>query len=121
MKRDAATTERLLGVISKLEAQTRTGELHWEKQAGSAHRYTKVKNNLVILGPAAPLADSDVPRYLFITPFDSPDHIEVNSNDEELGPAVLSLARAVEEACQNEPAVDPFAVTQQLLERLESM
>src|ERR1700754_654905 len=109
MKRDAAMTERLRGVIARLESQTRSDDLHWEKQAGSAHRYTQVKNNLVILGPAAPL-DSDVPRYLFITPFDSPDHVEVNSNDDELGPAVLSLAEAVEEACQGKPAVDPFAV-----------
>ena len=121
MKRDAAMTERLRGVISKLETQTRNGELHWEKQAGSAHRYTQVKNNLVILGPAIPLVDADVPRYLFITPFDSPNHIEINSNDAELGPAVLSLAKAVEEVSKNEPAVDPFAVTEDLLERLESM
>jgi hypothetical protein len=45
----------------------------------------------------------------------------VNSNDDELGPAVLSLAKTVEEACQGKPAVDPFAVTDSLLERLESM
>ena len=119
MKRDAAITERLRGVIARLESQTRNGNLCWERQAGSAHRYTQIKNHLVILGPAAPL-DSDVPRYLFITPFDSPDHFEVNSNDDELGPAVLSLARAVEEACKGRPAVDPFAVTENLLERLES-
>ena len=119
MKRDAAITERLRGVIARLESQTRNGELCWERQAGSAHRYTQIKNHLVILGPAAPL-DSDVPRYLFITPFDSPDHFEVNSNDDDLGPAVLSLARAVEEACKGRPAVDPFAVTENLLERLES-
>jgi hypothetical protein len=120
MKRDAAMTERLRGVIARLDAQTRKGQLCWEKQAGSAHRYTQIKNHLVILGPAAPL-DSDVPRYLFITPFDSPDHFEVSSNDDELGPAVLSLAKAVEEACKDRPAVDPFAVTDSLLERLESM
>jgi hypothetical protein len=120
MKRDAAMTERLRGVIARLESQTRNGDVHWEKQAGSAHRYTQVKNHLVILGPAAPL-DSDVPRYLCITPFDSPDHIEVNSNDDDLGPAVLSLSQAVEEACQGKPAVDPFAVTDSLLERLESI
>lgn len=119
--RDAATTERLRGVISRLESETNNGSLHWEKQAGSAHRYTQVKNNLVILGPAAPLADSTAPRYLFITPFDSPSHIEVNSDDPELGPAVLSLATAVEEVCTGKPSVDPFAVTEQLLERLESM
>lgn len=121
MKRDAATTERLRGVISKLESQTKDGTIHWEKQSGSAHRYAQVNNNLVILGPATPLSDSSVPRYLFITPFDSPDHIEVNSNDEELGPAVLSLAQVVESNCKGKPAVDPFAVTEQLLERLESM
>jgi len=119
MKRDAAITERLRGVIARLESQTRNGNLCWERQAGSAHRYTQIKNHLVILGPAAPL-DSDVPRYLFITPFDSPDHFEVNSNDDDLGPAVLSLARAVEEACKGRPAVDPFAITENLLERLES-
>jgi hypothetical protein len=119
MKRDAAITERLRGVIARLESQTRNGNLCWERQAGSAHRYTQIKNHLVILGPAAPL-DSDLPRYLFITPFDSPDHFEVNSNDDDLGPAVLSLARAVEEACKGRPAVDPFAVTENLLERLES-
>ena len=119
MKRDAAITERLRGVIARLESRTRNGNLCWERQAGSAHRYTQIKNHLVILGPAAPL-DSDVPRYLFITPFDSPDHFEVNSNDDDLGPAVLSLARAVEEACKGRPAVDPFAVTENLLERLES-
>ena len=121
MERDAATTERLRGVISKLESQTKSGTLHWEKQAGSAHRYAQMNNHLIILGPATPLADSDVPRYLFITPFDSPNHLEVNSNDAELGPAVLSLAKEVEEASRNKPAVDPFAVTDQLLERLESM
>jgi hypothetical protein len=120
MKRDAATTERLRGVIARLEAQTRNGEVRWEKQAGSAHRYTQIKNHLVILGPAAPL-DAGVPRYLFITPFDSPDHIEVNSNDDELGREVLSLTNAVEETCKGKPAVDPFAVTENLLERLESM
>ena len=119
MKRDAAITERLRGVIARLESQTRNGDLCWERQAGSAHRYTQIKNHLVILGPAAPL-DSDVPRYLFITPFDSPDHFEVNSNDDDLGPAVLSLAGAVEQACKGRPAVDPFAITENLLERLES-
>ena len=119
MKRDAARTERLRGVIARLQSLTNEGKVHWEKQSGSAHRYANVNNNLVILGPAT--SDPDVPRYLFITPFDSPDHIEVNSNDAELGPAVLSLANAVEAACVGKPAVDPFAVTEQLLERLESM
>ncbi|HSQ18849.1 MAG TPA: hypothetical protein VLR92_00610 [Blastocatellia bacterium] len=121
MKRDAGTTERLRGVISKLESLTENGELHWEKQAGSAHRYARWTNNLVILGPAAPLSDTHVPRYLFITPFDAPDYIEINSDDPELGSAVMALAKEVEAASKNSPATDPFAITEQLLERLESM
>ena len=121
MVRNSATTERLRNLISKIEATTNSGELHWERQAGSAHRYARLNNNLLILGPAAPLSDSGVPRYLFITPFDSPDCIEVNSDDEELGADVMKLVKTVEDRSQNEPAIDPFAVTDQLLERLESM
>ncbi len=121
MVRNSATTERLRNLISKIEAATKSGELHWERQAGSAHRYARLNNNLLILGPSAPVSDSGVPRYLFITPFDSPDCIEVNSDDEELGADVMKLVKTVEDRSQNEPATDPFAVTDQLLERLESM
>jgi hypothetical protein len=94
--------------------------VHWEKQVGSAHRYARWNNNLVILGPSTPLSDTSVPRYLFITPFDSPDCIEINSDDADLGAAVMKLAQEVETISKNEPATDPFAVTVQLLERLES-
>ena len=121
MKRDEGTTERLRGVISRLESLTGSGDLHWEKQAGSAHRYARWTNHLVILGPATPLSDTHTPRYLFITPFDAPDYIEINSADPELGSAVLDLAKKVEAASKNKPATDPFAITEQLLERLESM
>ena len=121
MSRDAATTERLRGVISKLESLTESGGLHWEKQAGSAHRYASWNGNLVILGPASPQSETEVPRYLFITPFDSPKHIEINSDDSELGSAVIKLTKTVEGQCQGKPSTDPFAVTEQLLERLESM
>jgi len=119
MESDVARTERLRNVISKLESMTRDGEVHWEKQAGSAHRYAQLRNNLFILGPAT--TDTDVPRYLFITPFDSPDHVEINSDDPELGSAVMALSREVEKSSAGKPAIDPFAVTEQLLERLESM
>jgi len=120
MPRDSATTSRLRNLISKLESLTEKGELRWEKQTGSAHRYARMNNHLVILGPATPLSDPRVPRYLFVTPFDSPDCIEINSDDAELGPAVMKLVAEVETASKNEPATDPFAVTDQLLERLES-
>lgn len=119
MARNPATTEKLRNLIAKIESSTESGELHWERQAGSAHRYARLNNNLLILGPAT--KDSGVPRYLFITPFDSPDHIEINSDDTELGAAVTKLVSAVDERCSHEPPVDPFAVTEQMLERLESM
>ena len=121
MKRDPATTDRLRNLISKIESLTENGQLHWERQAGSAHRYARWNNNLLILGPASPASDTSVPRYLFVTPFDSSDCIEVNSDDAELGDAVKKLVKNVEAASANEPATDPFAVTDQLLERLESM
>src|SRR6266581_4253719 len=111
MNRDAATTDRLRTLITKLESLTENGQLHWERQAGSAHRYARWNNNLLILGPASPTTDSSVPRYLFITPFDSPDCIEANSDDAELGAAVRKLVKNVEAASANEPATDPFAVT----------
>ena len=120
MGRDAATTVRLRNLISRIESQTKSGGLHWERQVGSAHRYARWNNHLAILGPAAPLSDRSAPRYLFITPFDSPDCIEINSDDAELGADVIRLAREVETVSRNEPATDPFAITDQLLERLES-
>ena len=120
MTREPATTERLRQLIIKIEAQTTSGQLHWERQAGSAHRYARLNNNLLILGPAAPLSQKDIPRYLFITPFDSPDCIEVNSDDKELGAAVMALVQTVEGASEHEPATDPFAITEQLLERIET-
>lgn len=120
MGRDAATTDRLRSLIAKLHSLTAGGGLHWEKQVGSAHRYARWNNNLVILGPTTPLSDESVPRYLFITPFDSPNCIEINSDDAELGPPVMELAQEVETASKDEPPTDPFAVTDQLLERLES-
>src|SRR5213078_4961711 len=116
MDRDAATTDRLRNLISRIESLTEKGELHWERQVGSAHRFARWNNNLLILGPAAPLSETSVPRYLMITPFDSPDCIEINSDDAELGAAVMELVKTVEDRSQNEPATDPFAVTDQLLE-----
>ena len=121
MVRNPATSERLRNFISRIESATASGELHWERQAGSAHRYARLNNNLLILGPASSLKDADIPRYLFITPFDSPDCVEINSADAELGGAVMNLVRLVEERSKSQPATDPFAITDQLLERLESM
>lgn len=120
MSPNPATTERLRALLAQITALTTTNELHWERQVNSAHRYARWNNNLLILGPDAPLDDHDVPRYLFITPFDSPDCIEANSNDEELGAAVMALVRAVEAQTKTAPPTDPFAVTEELLDRLSS-
>lgn len=116
MARDEATTDRLTKLISKLMSLTKTGGLHWERQLGSAHRYARWNNNLLILGPALPLGDK-APRYLFITPFDSPACVEVNSQDEQLGEQVLALVTAVEAASKDEPATDPFGLSEEVLSR----
>jgi hypothetical protein len=118
MTPDPATTERLRALLAQLAVLTITKALHWERQVNSAHRYARWNNNLLILGPNTPLKDSDVPRYLFITPFDSPDCIEVNTNDKELGAAVMALVKAVEAQTRTEAPQDPFAVTEELLDRL---
>ncbi len=120
MVADTEKFERLAKLLSKLQELTRSGELHWERQAGSAHRYARWNNNLLILGPADSGINTDRPRYLFITPFNSPACIEVNSNDERLGPEVASLSSLVEEASSHEPATDPFALSGDILDRLES-
>jgi hypothetical protein len=117
MERDHATTERLQTLIARISSLTESGELQWERQQGSAHRYARWNNNLLILGPAD-IEDSRVPRYLFITPFDSPDCIEANSDDPTVGPAILTLFDAVDAATKNQPAVDPFAVNSEILNRL---
>src|ERR1043166_8768834 len=103
MDRDAATTDRLRNLISRIESLTEKGELHWDRQVGSAHRCARWNDNLLILGPAAPLSEPSVPRYLMITPFDSPDCIEINSDDAELGAAVMKLVRTVDQRGKNEP------------------
>jgi len=120
MGRDPATTDRLRTLMKKIESLTESGDLHWERQIGSAHRYARWNNNLLILGPAAPLSDQTVPRYLFITPFDSPQCLEINSDDTELGSAVMTLAQKVETASKKGPPTDPFAISGDLLERLTS-
>ena len=118
MVRDAAVTDRLRKLVAKVTSLTREGGLHWERQVGSAHRYARWNNNLLILGPDSPLSDTSVSRYLFITPFDSPSCIEISSNDEQLGQEVLDLVTAVESSTKGEPPTDPFAVADDFLTAL---
>lgn len=118
MARDSATTERLRALVRQIKEHTTDGTIHWERQMNSAHRYARWNNNLLILGPDAPLDDESTPRYLFITPFDSPDCIEIGSDDTELGAEVFALVREVETATAEEQPTDPFAVTGDLLNRL---
>jgi hypothetical protein len=120
MARDPAATNRLATLLAQLVSLTKSGELHWERQVGSAHRYARWKNNLLILGPADPSSDTTLPRYLFITPFDSPACVEVNSSDGDLGSSVMDLVATVEQMSRNEPPTDPFALTDEVLGRLSS-
>ena len=117
MTRDSETIECLRCFIDQVISLTERGELHWERQSGSAHRYARFHNHLLILGPATPLS-SNVSRYLFITPFDSPQCIEINSDDIDLGAAVLKLLQQVEVITKNQPTTDPFAVNVEFLNRL---
>ena len=118
MTRDSETTDRLRRFIDQISSLTERHELLWERQSGSAHRYARLNNNLLILGPATPMSGSTVPRYLFITPFDSPQYIEINSDDIDLGEAVLKLVHEVEVITQNQPPTDPFAINVAFLNRL---
>jgi hypothetical protein len=119
MTRDSQTTERLRKFIGHIISLTQEHQLHWERQLGSAHRYARLDNNLLILGPATPISESDAPRYLFVTPFDSPDCIEVNSDDEDLGSDVMQLVKVVEAVVKTEPATDPFAINTEFINRLK--
>ena len=116
--RDSTTTIRLRALFSQILSLTTSGELRWERRYGSAHRYSNWNNNLLILGPDVAPDDERTPRYLLITPFDSPECIEVNSNDDELGDIVRALVKAVDESVAGEPPRDPFAITDELLGRL---
>ena len=118
MTRDSETADRLRRFIDQISSLTEKHELQWERRSGSAHRYARLNNHLLILGPATPLSGSNVPRYLFITPFDSPQCIEINSDDTDLGGAVLKLVQDVEVITQNQPTTDPFAINVEFLNRL---
>jgi len=120
MDRSQVSDEHLLALLSQLTELTRTRSLHWERQLGSAHRYARWKNNLLILGPAAPLDETNVPRYLFLTPFDSPRCLEINSTNETLGHALMELVSVVEESSSAQPPKDPFGISAEELNRIVS-
>jgi hypothetical protein len=118
MPSDQRTSERLYKLLQQLISLTQNGELHWERRLGSAHRYARWKNNLLILGPAEPLSETNTPRYLFMTPFDSPSCIEINSSNEALGAALLELVKVVEQMSKHEPPTDPFGISEEELSRI---
>src|SRR3984893_544867 len=115
MARDEATTDRLTKLISKLISLTKAGGLHWERQVHSAHRYARWNNNLLILGPTDSLDDHKIPRYLFLTPLNSPAGTEITTEDPELRAALLALVYAVEAATATQEPRDPFGITQEAL------
>jgi len=106
-------------LLAQLTSLTADGNLRWERQAHSAHRYARWKNNLLILGPTNPLDDHKIPRYLFITPFNSPTGVEITTEDKDMRPALLSLVYAVEAATVRQPPRDPFALNEEALSSAE--
>jgi hypothetical protein len=118
--RDKASTGRLSALLVHLLALTKNGGVHWERQLGSAHRYARWNNNLLILGPAEPISETNLPRYLFITPFDSSSCVEINSADADLGRTLMDLVAIVEETSKDEPPTDPFDISEEELSRLTS-
>ncbi len=118
MPRDQGTNDRLSNLLQQLISLTEKGDLHWERRVGSAHRYARWKNNLLILGPAESPSETKIPRYLFLTPFDSPSCIEINSSDEVLGGALLELVAMVDRMSKDEPPTDPFALSEEDLSRM---
>jgi hypothetical protein len=118
LEADPQKIARLRALLEQIARLTADGSIRWERQKGSAHRYARWNGNLLILGPDAASSGADGTRYLFITPFDSPDCIEINSSHAELGPLLLRLADSVERATAEQQPVDPFALTDDLLSRL---
>ncbi|HET6861911.1 MAG TPA: hypothetical protein VFH91_02660 [Pyrinomonadaceae bacterium] len=118
MQRDPATTARLMALLKEILVLTKSGQIHWQRQAGSAHLYATWHNNLLIIGPTDPAEESNIPRYLFVTPLDSPAHVEINSNDEVLGPQLLELIQSVDDTTRGSTPTDPFSLTDDVLNRL---
>lgn len=111
MAEDRTITDRR-ELLAQLTSLTVNGSLRWERQAGSAHRYSRWNNNLLILGPTSPLDDHKIPRYLFVTPFSSPTGIEITTEDKDLRAPVLALVYAVEAATSDQEPRDPFALSE---------
>ena len=118
MDRDPSLTEQLRSLLAQLTSLTVSGSLHWERQLNSSHRYAAWNDNMLILGPAAPLEDHKTSRYLFVTPFSSPTCIEITSDDAELRAALLALVYGVEAATANQEPRDPFSLTKDALSEL---
>src|SRR5260370_19015205 len=91
MGRDQVLTERLRLLLAELTSVTVSGTLCWERQLYSAHRYARWNDNMLILGPTASLDDPEIPRYLFLTPLNSPTASEITTEDAELRAALLAL------------------------------
>jgi hypothetical protein len=111
MAQERALTEKR-ELLAQLTFLTANGSLRWERQVHSAHRYARWNNNLLILGPTAPLDDHKIPRYLFLTPLSSPTGIEITSEDRDLSALLLALIHTVEAATFDQTPRDPFALSE---------
>ena len=112
---DDKTLKDRRDLLAQLTSLTVNGGLQWERQTNSAHRYARWNNNLLILGPTSPLDDHEIPRYLFITPFNSPTGTEIKTDDAGLRAPLLALVYAVEAATADQTPRDPFALSEYAL------
>ena len=55
---DDKTLKERLDLLAQLTSLTVNGNLQWERQTNSAHRYARWNSNLLILGPTSPLDDA---------------------------------------------------------------
>ena|SRR5690349_631664 len=116
MTNDDQTLKDRRNLLARLVSLTADGKLRWERQANSAHRYARWNDNLLILGPTSSLEDHDIPRYLFITPLNSPTGMEIHSDDINLRAPLLALVYAVEAATAGQEPRDPFSINQDAMD-----
>lgn len=112
---DDKTLKERRDLLAQLTSLTVNGQLRWERQSNSAHRYARWNNNLLILGPTSPLDDHEIPRYLFITPFSSPTGTEIKSDEPDLRAPLFALVYAAEAATADQTPRDPFALSEYAL------
>ena len=114
MNHDLRLIERQHQLLTKITSLTAEGNIHWERQKGSSHRFANWDEVLLILGPGESSPNDKAFHYLHITPLFSLKWLEINTNDPKLHDSLLQLRAAVEEGTKDQLPTDPFALTDDL-------